>query len=411
MPETLAILGGTPLTDRQWPFYNTIGEEEKHEVMAVLDSGVLSDFIAAPGERFLGGPQVRRLEETWAAHFGVKHAVAMNSCTSCLHGALVALGVGPGDEVIVPQLGMCAAATVVLFVGATPVFADCDPVRMLISPASVVALITPRTKAVIAVHLAGHPAPMDELMELAEKHGLFVIEDNAQAPGAICNGRLVGTIGHVGCFSLNCHKIIQSGEGGVACTRDPAIALRLQLFRNHGEKCLADFGLEQSGLLGLNLRMTEMEAAVAYHQLARLPLLTEKTMQLAECLTRIMRLPGIEPPMPAAGCSHVYYIYHWNYDAATVGIPAALFAKAVAAEGVPVYAHYGYLISRLPPFCNAGMTGQDHRYPGACAAVENSLWTMLVRPHLDYGDIDLIVAAVRKVYGQRDQLQRSTLNG
>jgi dTDP-4-amino-4,6-dideoxygalactose transaminase len=409
MPSPLALHGGEPLTRREWPFYNAIGEEEKAEVRRVLDSGLLSEFIAAPGPRFLGGAMVRRLEEDWARRFGSTHAVSMNSATSCLHAALAACGVGPGDEVITPQLGMSASAAVIPALGATPVFADCDPVTLHLDPDHAARLVTPRTSALVVVHLAGTPAPMDEIMALARKHGLKVVEDNAQAPGALYKGREAGTIGHVGCFSLNCHKIIQCGEGGVACTDDPELALRLRLFRNHAEKCEAAFGLEAWGMYGLNLRLTELSSAVAIHQLAKLDALNAATVALCERLTAGLDLPGIRPPRPAPGCSHVYYIYHWEYREEEVGVPAAAFAAALQAEGLPVYAHYGYLISDLPPF-NGGRAPSpppqsDPRWPGASRAIRDSLWTMLIRPHLEPADVDLLAAGMRKVYDQRHTLR------
>ena len=409
MRDKLALLGGEPITRRSWPFFNTIGPAEKSEVMEVLNSGILSDFIASPGDRFIGGKKVRELEEAWTKQFGVPHAVSMNSCTSCLLAALMALGIGKDDEVIVPQLGMCAAATVVLLVGATPVFADCDPRSMLIDLQSVARLINSKTKAIIAVHLGGHPAPMDEIISLASENSIYVIEDNAQAPGSLYHDKWVGTIGHIGCFSLNCHKIIKCGEGGVACTHDSDLALRLQLVRNHGEKCLSGFGMEKERLMGLNLRMTELQAAVAIHQLSKLEDFNTKTIRLADYLTKRLNLPGLIPPPVAQGCTHVYYLYHWEYKVSEIGVPASIFAEAVQAEGLPVYANYGYLISRLPPFADRDMPMEefpdDPRYPGACYCVENSLWTMMLSPHLSESDMDLLIAAITKVYNSRDQLK------
>lgn len=411
MSEQLALLGGEPVSRESWPFYNTIGPEEKAEVMDVLDSGVLSDYHATPGPRFLGGPKVRLLEERWNEAFDVPHSVAMNSATSCLHAALHACGVGPGDEVVAPQLGMSAAAAVVAALGARPVFADCRPRTMLLDPADLARRCGPKTKACIVVHLAGQPAPMDEIMALAAERGFKVVEDNAQAPGALYRGRPAGTIGHVGCFSLNCHKIIQCGEGGVACTHDPDLALRLRLFRNHGEKCATAYGLAAEAPYGLNLRLTELSAAVAVHQLGRLKELNARTVLMAERLTTALNLPGILPPERVPDTTHVYYIYHWEYLAEAVGVPAELFARAVRAEGFPVHAHYGYLLSDLPPF-NGGRAPapapQSHPdYPGASQAIRDSLWTMFLRPHLSLEDVDLLAEAVRKVHRHREALRRS----
>lgn len=409
MGSKLALFGGSAITSREWPRYNTIGAEEKAAVMQVLDSGVLSDYLADGGPRFLGGPMVQRLESDWSQRFGVKYVVAMNSATSCMHAALAALGVGPGDEVLVPQLGMSAAAAVVMALGAKPVFTDCEPHTMHMDSASASSLVGPRTRAIIVVHLAGQPGPMDELLMLARRNNLFIVEDNAQAPGAMYKGSWAGTIGHIGCFSLNCHKIIQCGEGGIACTDDPELALRLRLFRNHGEKCLLQMNRPDLTICGLNLRLSELHAAVAIPQLAKLDTLNERTQQLCQILSDRLNLPGLLRPTVRRGCSHVFYIYHWEFIEDEIGVSADRFAEAVRAEGVPVFAHYGYLISHLPPFSGGISQSSNpydfHNYPGASYAIRNSLWTMAIRPHLREDDVDIIVAALEKVYAHSEELQ------
>ncbi|NDV26697.1 DegT/DnrJ/EryC1/StrS aminotransferase family protein [Desulfovibrio sp. JC010] len=423
--EELAILGGRPVTEKNFNNYNTIGEEEKEEVLEVLDSGVLSAFIASPGDFFLGGEKVRKLEQEWADYFSIAHAVSMNSATSALIAAISACEIGPGDEVIVPPLTMCATATAVLANNAVPVFADVDPETMNISPAAVEKLVNKRTKAIMVVHLAGFPCDMDEIMAIAGKHNLYVVEDNAQAPGALYKGEFAGCIGHIGVFSLNCHKTIQSGEGGIAVTNDSDLALKLQLVRNHGEKCVAGVGLEgKFDHIGYNFRMTELEAAVAIHQLRKLEYLNDRRIKLADYLTERLNneCSFIRTPCKADDRTHVYYIYHMQYDEKAAGIPLDLFAKAVQAEGIPLYSRWGSPIYTLPVYQRRNAYGngncpfeppyhdRDVSYPtGLCPNAELSEETSLfmfavVRWPQTTEDMDNVVSAINKVVTHKEKL-------
>ncbi|RPG38427.1 MAG: DegT/DnrJ/EryC1/StrS family aminotransferase, partial [Muricauda sp. TMED12] len=210
----LALLGGQPMLDQALAPFNTIGEAERRAVEAVLDTGVLSGFVGAPGPDFNGGPAVRELEARWCDRFNCTHAVSVNSATSGLYAAIAAAGVGPGDEVIVPPYTMSATCIAPLVYGGIPVFVDIERDHFCLDPDLVEAAITPKTRAILTVNLFGHPAALGRLRQIADKHGLILIEDNAQAPLAKENGRFTGTIGHIGVFSLNRHKHIQTGEGG-----------------------------------------------------------------------------------------------------------------------------------------------------------------------------------------------------
>jgi dTDP-4-amino-4,6-dideoxygalactose transaminase len=337
-----AALGGTPIRPAGQQPYNMIGEREKAAVVEVLESGELSGFIASAGPSFLGGPKVRALEEAFCRHFGTKYAVAVNSATSALHCATAAMGIGPGDEVIVTPYTMTASATAIIMTGAVPVFADVEPETFGLDPASVEANLTQQTKGILAVNLFGHAAPLGPLREIADRHNLFLIEDNAQAPGAEYKGEWTGTIGDCGVFSLNRHKVMQSGEGGVLITDDADIARRAQLVRNHGEVVVDDLGIDDIvNTVGLNYRMTEMEAAVACIQFDRLSELNEWRVKNAEHLSHALKqMPGLTPPAVAEDCAHVYYLYALKYDKEVVGLPRDLFCKAVAAEGFPIWAGY-----------------------------------------------------------------------
>jgi len=198
----------------------------------------------------------------------VKHTVSMNSATSGLFAAMGAVGIGPGDEVIVPPYTMSATAMAPLIYGGIPVFADIEEKTFGLDPAAVRKAVTPRTKAIIAVNLFGHPARLDELLEIAKERHLFLVEDNAQGPLAEDQGRYAGTLGHIGVFSLNYHKHIHTGEGGMCVTQDDDLALRLQLIRNHGENAVGPLETSDlTNLIGFNFRMTEIQAAIGIEQL------------------------------------------------------------------------------------------------------------------------------------------------
>lgn len=338
----LALNGGEPLRSSPFPRYNTIGEQEKRAVMEVLESGVLSQFLGTWHDDFYGGERVRKLEKEWARYFGVKHAVTVNSATSGLYAAVGAAGVGPGDEVVVSPYTMAASATAALVYGGVPVFADIDPEIFCITAASIRQRLTPATRAIIVVDIFGHPAGMTEIMELAREHELTVIEDNAQGPGALYRGRHAGALADMGVFSLNYHKTIHTGEGGVVVTDDDGVAERLQLIRNHAEAVVRGKGVENLvNMVGFNYRMTEIEAAIGSEQLKKLASLVEARQENARYLTgRLAGLKGIIPPVVRPHATHGYYLYAVRYDARATGVSRDLFAKALQAEGLAVNRGY-----------------------------------------------------------------------
>lgn len=413
---TLAIDGGSPIRRRPFPEYRTIGEEEKRAVMAVLDSGVLSQFVGVWGPDFYGGPRVRALETAWAEYFGARHAVSMNSATSGLYAAVGAAGVGPGDEVIVSPYTMSASAAAALVYGAIPVFADIEPATFCLDPASVRALITSRTKAIIAVDLFGHPAAWDELRQLVRGTDIVLIEDAAQAPGARDRGRWAGTLGDIGVYSLNYHKTIHSGEGGVVVTDDSRLAERLQLIRNHGEAVVKAKGeTDLVNLVGFNYRMTEIEAAIALEQLKKLEDLVVPRVRAADYLTaKLAGAPGITPPAVRPDVRHGYYVYALKFDAAAAGMSRGRFAEALRAEGIPVNVGYVEPLYRQPmyragiafgaagfPFRQAGRERVE--YPdGLCPVAERMheqelLYFTVCHAQIEKADLDDVVAGIAKV--------------
>src|SRR3989338_598401 len=230
--SSLALYGGPPVRKKPFKSHPVLGGEEKKEVLSVLKTGQLSGFIANAGPAFLGGVKVRTLESLVSKYFKVPFAIAMYSATAGLHMALSALGVGPGDEVIVTPYTMSASASAILMQGAVPVFSDIEEDTFCLDPKKLEAKITKRTRAILVVHLFGQPARMDKILAVAKRHSLYVLEDCAQAPASLYKKNLVGTLGDIGVFSLNQHKTITTGEGGFAITKDKKLAVRLQLVRN-----------------------------------------------------------------------------------------------------------------------------------------------------------------------------------
>ena len=422
--DALAMLGGPALRPAGQAPYNTIGEREKRAVIDVLENGELSGFVASAGEEFWGGKQVRALEADFKAHFAVRHAIAVNSATSGLHCATMAMGLGPGDEVIVTPYTMSASATAIVMTGAVPVFADIEDETFGLDPASVRANITPNTRGIMAVNIFGHGARLDELRAIAKEHDLFLIEDNAQAPDAVYRGRKTGTIGNCGVFSLNRHKTIQSGEGGVVITNDDNLALRLALVRNHGEVVVSAMRVEDlANTMGLNYRMTEMEAAVARIQFERLGELNSARQANADYLTRrLAEIPGVTPPAVEKGCTHVYYLYCMKYEETVVGLPRDLFCEAVTAEGFytragyikPVYLEpmyqrkVGFGRGGFPFTANSRNATLSYR-KGLCPVTERMqdrelILTTAFRPPSEKRDIDLYIDAIRKVVANRSAL-------
>jgi dTDP-4-amino-4,6-dideoxygalactose transaminase len=413
----LAINGGEPVRKTSFPGYVTIGQEEKQAVMEVLDSTVLSKYLGTWSPDFYGGPKVCQLEQDWAHYFGIKHAVSVNSATSGLYAAMGAAGVGPGDEVIVSPYTMTASATAALVYGGIPVFADIDPQIFCLSPESIEKCVTPYTKAIIVVDIFGHPADMDEIMGIAQDHDLIVIEDAAQAPGAQYKGRNAGTLADMGVYSLNYHKTIHCGEGGVVVTNNDDFAERLQLIRNHAEVVVKNKGTKNLvNMIGFNYRMTEIEAAIAIEQLKKLENLLIPRIRAAEYLTRhLSGFPGIVPPHVRSGVRHGYYVYSIIYHAEDVGIPREKFVSALNVEGIPMANGYVEPLYLEPcyqqqiafgrngfPFTYPGYAGHVNYQPGICPVTERMyykelMYTNICHANVTNCDLEDIIRAFEKI--------------
>lgn len=407
----LALLGGRPVREKPFPKHPYLGDEEKKAVLEVLERGELSAFLAVPGQYFNGGRKIKELEQRFAEYHGVEHAVAFNSATAALHAAVVAVGVEPGDEVIVPPYTFTSTATSVLMHNAIPVFADVQDDIFCLDPKAAEDAVTDLTRAVIPVHLFGHPANMARVMAFARKHDLKVIEDCAQAPGARYSGKPVGTIGDCGIFSFTENKNITSGEGGMLITNDLALAETARQVRNHGEVILASQKARsyRPTMLGWNYRMTEMEAALGVVQFDKMDDLNDSRRKLANHITgHLSGTPALTPPVVYPDCRHVFYIYALRYNEQAAYIPRNLFVEAVQAEGIPMAAGYVHPLYASPiyherrPFAYKHYRGKAQYDDGICPVCERLherelVLTQIARPPATTDDMDDVVAAIEKV--------------
>lgn len=417
----LALHGGAPVIDRPLTPYRSVGAEESAAVQRVMQSGQLSGFIGSYDEGFWGGTEIQAFEAAWKKTFGVKHAISVNSNTSGLFASMGAVGVGPGDEVIVPPWTMSATAMAPIVYGGIPVFVDIEPDTFCLDPKKVAAAITPRTRAILAVNLFGHPAALSELRGLADKHKIWLIEDNAQGPLATEFGRQAGTVGHIGVYSLNYHKHFHTGEGGVCVTSDDALANRLMMIRNHGENAAEALNVRDlSNLFGFNYRMTEMSAAVGIEQLKKAEKLVERRVQLGTRLSEAVKsIPGIMAPVVRTECRHVYYVWVARFDEKVVGVSRDAFARALTAEGFPNCQGYVKPLYLLPIFQRRIGMGREgfpfnlsqRRYDkGLCPVVERmheheTFEFSICSYELDESDFARMIEALHKVYAARESLR------
>lgn len=351
-----------------------IEERDIEAAVRVLRSGMV-----------VQGPEVAAFEEEFSEFVEGRHCIAVNSGTSALQLSLLAMGIGPGDEVIVPSFSFAASANAVRLVGAEPVFADIEHDSFNLNPDAVEAAIGPKTAAIMPVHLYGQPADMDRIQPLADKHGLGVLEDAAQAHAAELNGRKVGAIGTAGCFSFYPTKNMHSLEGGMVTTADAELARTLRLLRNQG--------MEQryaNEIVGANMRLTDVAAAIGREQLKRLPEWTEKRRANAKFLDA--GLTGVTTPPVADGAKHVYHQYtvrvHGDRGAVQQGLKD---------RGIGSAAYYPTPIHRLKPYLAAdGALSRDWDLAETDRAAVEVL-SLPVFPSLSDSDLGRIVTAVNQV--------------
>ncbi|MEV5692485.1 DegT/DnrJ/EryC1/StrS family aminotransferase [Micromonospora globbae] len=354
-----------------------IGEAEIEAAVRVLRSG-----------KVVQGPEVAAFEEEFADLVGGRHCVAVNSGTSALQLTLMALGFGPGDEVIVPSFSFAASANAVRLVGAEPVFVDIEPGSFCVDPEAVAAAVTPRTVAIMPVHLYGHPAAMDRIMEIAARHDLAVVEDAAQAHGATLHGTPVGAFGTAGCFSFYPTKNMHALEGGMISTADPQLARTLRLLRNQG--------MEQryaNEIVGANMRMTDVAAAIGRVQLSQLAEWTEQRRANAKFLDSA--ITGMVVPPVADGARHVYHQY-------TVRAPGNRDAaqRRLTELGVGNAVYYPTPIHRLKPYLGEDGNPGPWELPETERAAAEVI-SLPVHPSLSQSDLERIAEAANLAGGAR----------
>lgn len=343
--EVPAIAGGAPIRTDKFPSGERYGEPELNALKDALNQNTLF---------FAYGNQVHKMEDRAAKTIGVKHAIATSSGTASIHAAMITLGISPGDEVIVTPITDMGSLVPILWQGAIPVFADVDPRSYCITPESVEAVISERTKAVLAVHLWGNSCDIEGLQKVCKKHDLILIEDCAQAWGCTYNGKQVGSQSIVSCFSLNEFKHISCGDGGVVVTNDDDLARKL---RRSTDKCYnrePGATVRDPYFLADNYRMTELQGAVAFAQFDRLNSIVERRRKFGEGLNnRLAKVDGILEPLPTKNCNPSWWFYMLRVDPDVLGVDTDEFVKALAAEGIPCSGHYiGRCIYDYPLFVN-----------------------------------------------------------
>jgi perosamine synthetase len=346
------------------------------------------------------GSFVRRFETEFAARLGVPHALAVSNGTVALHLALKAFGIGPGDEVIVPDLTFAATINSVLHAGATPVIVDVDPESWNINPEAIAAVLTPRTRAIMPVHLYGQPADMDAIMALAERHGLIVIEDAAEAAGALYKGRPCGSIGHAGTFSFFSNKVITTGEGGMVVFRDDRAAERARRLRDHGMNPARRYWHDE---VGFNYRLTNLQAAIGCAQLEQLDgFITRKLAIAAAYRSRLARIDGLRLPAEIQGMRNSHWMISIIAELERAGLDRDSFMARLAKAGIETRPLF-YPLHAMPPYREfAG----NRAFPHATRLSANGL-SLPSGVTLTDGQVDYICGVIERCFATRSLVQRA----
>jgi perosamine synthetase len=389
--QALAIEGGRPVRESMLPYArHTIDADDETAVLAALRS----DWLTT-------GPRVAEFEQAFAAAVGARHAVAVSSGTAALHAAVHALDLKPGDEVIVPALTFAATANAVLYCSGVPVFADVDPDTLLVDPAHVASLVTPRTRAILAVDYAGQPCDYEALRTIASRHGVALLADACHSLGARARGHAVGSLADMTAFSLHPAKVITAGEGGVATTDDSQTAERLRAFRNHGFS-LDREQREQAGSwqydqseLGYNYRLTDVQCALAASQLRKLPAWIARRREIAgRYRDALADIPAFEPLMIRPNVQHAWHLFVVRLHAECWTADRDAVFRALRAEGIGVQVHY------RPVYLH---TFYEHRFGSrrglspAAEAAYNQILSLPIFPSMSDADVDDVLMALSKV--------------
>jgi len=403
----IALEGGPRAKKHPYGRGRRFGKAELKELKEALDQETLF---------YVRGKKVRQMCETFRKLIRARHCVATSSGTASIHVALGALGIGPGDEVITSPISDFGSVIGILYQNAIPVFADLDPHTYNMDPASVERCITRKTRALLVVHLAGNPADMNPLMKIARRRKLAVIEDCAQSYLASYRGRFVGTLGDVGCFSLNDFKHISAGDGGMVVTDSDELAGRLATFADKNyRRQKGGTPLREIASLAPNYRMTELQGAVALAQIRKLKSICKRRNAVGDGYTKGLKgIPGIHPPKVTPGGRSTYWFYMFRVDPDVLGTSRDEFVQAVAAEGIAASSGYipaplyqweifrrrsVYPHSRCPYDCKHTRKGIVYR-KGQCPEAERILETSVKLPVSEFftaTDVRETVRGIRKV--------------
>jgi dTDP-4-amino-4,6-dideoxygalactose transaminase len=406
---TLAVLGGKPVRTGSFPSWPVAGKSDADAVRAAAESRRWSR---------LSGQNANTFEKVLAQRLGARHCTVTSSGTTSLLSSLKALGVGPGDEVLVPPYTFVATINVVLWQFALPVFVDTDRQTFQMDATRIEAALTPRTACILPAHIGGNAADMDAILAVARKHSIPVVEDACQAHLGEWRGKALGTLGTCGCLSFQASKNLTAGEGGAVLSGDGDLMERVFAFHNHGH---TRKGRRIVG--GANLRMTEFQAALLLQQLARLEEQTRTREENAGYLTKLLQeVPGIQPAKQYPGCTrNVYHLYMFRYDPRQfAGVPRGLFLKALRAEGIPCSSGYtplnkeAYLRTTLDskayqsiyPKRRLEAYWKNNQCPETDRLCEEAVWLTQNVLLGKRSDMDDIAGAVRKIHGQAGALAR-----
>jgi perosamine synthetase len=389
----LALGGGPPARKRLLAYgHHQIDDDDINAVIEVLRS----DWITT-------GPKVAEFEETFAAHVGSKYAVSFSSGTAALHGASFAAGLGPGEEAITTPMTFCATANCVLYQGAKPVFADVCEDTLNIDPDEVARRITSRTRAILPVDYAGHPADLSPILELAERHGVIVIEDACHALGAEYEGRRAGGISNMTAFSFHPVKHITTGEGGMVTTNDAKLARQLRMFRNHGidsdarQRQARGQWYYEMVALGYNYRLTDIGCALGISQLRKLDANLARRREIARQYTAaFQKIPGVIPPTMRPAVNPAWHLYPIRLDLTEFRVGRPEIFRALRAEGLGVNVHY--IPVHLHPYYRKRFGYRGGEYPVAEDAYEQ-LISLPMFHSMKTEDVERVVNTVRKVLG------------
>ena len=425
----LAIFGGKPVRERAFPSWPVFDEGEERGLIQVLRSGKWWKYSLGEDVQ-LDGPQldqphskVAEFQAAFARLQGAKCGVACANGTAAIEVALRALGIGPGDEVIVPPYTFIATASAVLSNNAVPIFADINSETFNISPERVEEAITPRTRAMIVVHFAGHAADMGALQQIAERHNLILVEDAAHAHGASWQGRGLGSIGRAGTFSFQASKNMTAGEGGLITVNDKDLALRCQSYIWGGRE--VDRPWYEHHRLGWNYRMTEFQAAILLQQLKRIEAQNAKRHQNAVYLNhRLAEIPGIRPlAIRDYATRHSHHIYIFRFDESLFGVSRSDFLAALEKEGIPCSGGYAHPLYKNPMFLKQDFYPQgcpltcghynreiDYAaFADLCPNVERACKEAVWLEHRllldDQEDMEDIVRGITKIYERREEFK------